>query len=247
MLSTSVPNPRRVVISQPMYFPWVGMLEQIQLADIFVFYNDVQFSRGFFHRVQIKTARGTPWITIPLRHYHRGQLISAVAIDDRQDWQQKHRAMLAAAYQQAQYRDEMLSLVDRVFAMQFSNVAELARASMIELANYFGLLPNRRFVDSQSLPPEGKSSQRLCDIARTLGGDVYVTGHGARNYLDHDLFERNGIAVEYMRYECRLYPQLHGPFTPYVSALDLVANCGPQGARYIVSGTQSAREFVETA
>lgn len=229
-----------------MYFPWVGMLEQIQLADIFVFYNDVQFSRGFFHRVQIKTAHSTPWMTIPLRHYHRGQLISEVAIDDRQDWRNKHRAMLATAYQQAPYRDEMLSLVDRVFAMRLSNIAEAARASMIELANYFGLLPGRRFVDSQSLGVEGKSSQRLCDLATALGGDVYVTGHGARHYLNHDLFERNGIAVEYMRYECRPYPQLHGLFTSYVSALDLVANCGPQGARYIASGTQSAREFVET-
>jgi len=228
-----------------MYFPWVGMLEQIQLADIFVFYNDVQFSRSFFHRVQIKTAHGTPWMTVPLREYHRGQLISEVAVDDRQDWRQKHRAMLESAYRKAPYCDEMLSLVDRVFTMRLSTIAEVARASTMELANYFGLVPDRQFVDSESLHVEGHSSQRLCEIAKALRGNVYVTGHGARNYLDHALFERDGIAVEYMRYECRPYPQLHGAFTPYVTALDLVANCGPEGARCITSGTQPAREFVE--
>jgi len=223
------------------------MLEQIQLADVFVFYNDVQFSRpSFFHRVQIKTARGIAWMTMPLRDYHLGQLISEVVVENRGDWWQKHRAILATAYQQAPYRDEMLGLVDRVFAMRLSTVAEVSRASTIELAGYFGLLPGRRFVDSESLQVEGHSSQRVCDIVTALRGHTYVTGHGARNYLDHGLFERSGIAVEYMRYECRRYPQLHGPFTPYVSALDLVANCGREGARYIVSGTQSARDFVET-
>ena len=45
---------RCLVISQPMYFPRVGMLEQIRLADHFVYYDDVQFSRGgFSNRVQL--------------------------------------------------------------------------------------------------------------------------------------------------------------------------------------------------
>ena len=49
----------KVVISQPMLFPWVGMLEQIMLADVFVHYADVQFSKGSFtNRVQIKDSTG---------------------------------------------------------------------------------------------------------------------------------------------------------------------------------------------
>ncbi|NBX37756.1 MAG: hypothetical protein EBR10_11170, partial [Planctomycetes bacterium] len=50
----------RIVISQSMYFPWVGFLEQMSLADIFVVYDDVQFSKGSFtSRVQAKTAAGS--------------------------------------------------------------------------------------------------------------------------------------------------------------------------------------------
>ena len=46
---------KTVVISQPMYFPWVGMLEQMALADVWVHLDDAQFSKGgFFNRVQIK-------------------------------------------------------------------------------------------------------------------------------------------------------------------------------------------------
>ena len=40
------------------------------------------------------------------------------------------------------------------------------------------------------------------------------------------------------------YPQLHGEFTPFVSALDLVANCGRAGRQYIHSKTVNWKEFV---
>ena len=33
----------RVVISQPMYFSWLGQLNLALLADAFVFYSDVRF------------------------------------------------------------------------------------------------------------------------------------------------------------------------------------------------------------
>ncbi len=57
-----------VVISQPMLFPWAGMFEQIRLADVYVHYPDVQFSKGSFtNRVQVKTAGGSRWLTLPLR------------------------------------------------------------------------------------------------------------------------------------------------------------------------------------
>ena len=61
-----------LVISQSMYFPWVGMLEQIRLADVFMHYDDVQLARGFYNRVQVKTAQGARWLTVPLRDKHQG-------------------------------------------------------------------------------------------------------------------------------------------------------------------------------
>ena len=37
-----------VVISQPMYFPWVGFLSQISMASTIIWLDDVQFSKGSF-------------------------------------------------------------------------------------------------------------------------------------------------------------------------------------------------------
>lgn len=234
---------RNIVISQSMYFPWVGLLEQIRLADVFVHYDDVQYSKGSFsNRVQVKGANGVSWMTLPLRDYHLGQRIDEVMLDERTDWRSKHREILRQAYLKAPFRDEMLALVDRVFAQNAVTVADISRQSMLELAAYFGL-DRAHFLSSQMLPIPGASSERVCDIVEHLEGTVYITGHGARNYLNHALFEEKGITVEYMQYERTPYPQLNGDFTPYVTALDLLANCGAEGAKMIHSGTIGWKEF----
>ena len=45
----------RVVITQPMLFPWPGFFEQLCLADVYIYLDDVQFSKGSFtNRVQIE-------------------------------------------------------------------------------------------------------------------------------------------------------------------------------------------------
>ena len=45
----------KAVILQPMYLPWMGYFGLIDIADVFVFYDDVQFvERSWQRRNKIK-------------------------------------------------------------------------------------------------------------------------------------------------------------------------------------------------
>lgn len=228
-----------------MYFPWVGLLEQVRLADVFVHYDDVQFSRGFYNRVQVKGQRGMSWITIPTKNYHRGQNIDAVQVDNDSGWREQHREVLRQAYLNSPFCSEMLGLVDKVFASGGVTVGEISRASILALVEYFAIGSHCLFLDSKTMQIGGASTQRLLDITSALSGGVYITGHGAKNYLDHKIFKNANIRVEYMDYRRMPYPQLHGEFTPYVTALDLVANCGRDGRKYLVSDTKYWEDFIK--
>ncbi len=234
----------KAVISQSMYFPWVGLLEQVRQADVFVHYDDVQFTRGFYNRVQVKTPRGTQWLTVPLRDQHRGQLIDEVMVDDRSDWRSQHLDVLKQAYANAPFYQEMRAVVEQVFNQPIGSLADVSRNSIVALAKYFDLEQETRFVDSRVLDVGGSSSQRLRDLCVALGADIYVTGHGARNYLDHQIFEDKSIEVRYMKYNCVPYPQMQGDFTPYVTGLDLVANYGKEGRSVIQSEAINWRDFI---
>jgi hypothetical protein len=234
-----------VVVSQPMYFPWTGMLAQIRFADVFVFYDDVQFSKGgFLNRVQIKTPFGMKWLTVPRSGQHLGDRIDQFKLD-ASDWPHKHREMARAAYKGAPYERDALGLLEEVLGGGHTNLAQLARASMLALVRYFEIGEGTRFEDSSQLAVGSRSTERVVELCKHFGAATYLTGHGAKKYLDHELFERSGIGVKYIGYDLSPYPQSHGEFTPYVTALDLVANCGKAGRERIRGTAIDWRAFVE--
>lgn len=243
-LTTAATAAPTVVVLQPMFFPWIGHLEQIRLADVFVHYDDVQFSKGSFtNRVQYKTASGVKWLTVPLTNAHLGMLIKDVRVDASRDWRKSHVDALRQAYQGTPFEGVMLDVVNRVYALKTPWLGELAMTSMTALADAFAVRPSREVLSSE-LGIDGHSWPRVLAVVKALGGTRYVSGAGGRNYIDHAAFDAAGVDVEYMSYAKQGYPQRHGDFTPFVSALDLLANCGPAGRDVFVSKTLNWKEPV---
>jgi|ERR1043165_5239544 hypothetical protein len=237
---------KTVVASQPFYFPWVGFLEQVRLADVFITVSDFQFVRnGFIHRVQIKIPGDTHWLTIPLHDSRKRKPIDALRIDDSTPWRKTQLTSLELYYHRAPFRDEMLQLASAVINLPTDSAAALVEASMQTVFHYFELDRHCQFVHNRDLQVTGEKSDRVLGLVQAVQGTHYITGHGAANYLDHELMERNGITVEYLDYQRKPYPQLHGPFTPYVSSLDLIANLGQEGKAMICSGTKPWRQFLQ--
>lgn len=233
------------MISQSMYFPWCGFLDQIRLSDIFVHYDDVQLTRGFYNRVQVKTDQGTIWISVPLLGKSQKQLIKESYISYKEDWISKHRSLIINSYRKTKFIDDVIALFDAVHKNKYERLHELSRASIIALSQYLKLNNKIKFLDSSSLVSSGRSSQRLCDITKKVGGKIYLTGHGAFNYLDHTLFERNNIEVKYMNYSIKEYPQNFGTFNPYVTALDAIAHLGRDANKILNSQTENWRDAIK--
>jgi hypothetical protein len=235
----------KVMITQYMFFPWVGLLEQIKLADIIVHYDDVQFSKGgFTNRVQVKTSNGTHWMTVPMNNFKLGLKIEDIDIHLNSNWKSKHLALLDQSFKISPYKNDALDIVRNIYLKNHIKLAQLARDSMMEVANYYGILDKKTILNIKELGVSGSGSSRVLEIVKKLGGSTYITGHGARNYLDHQSFLDNGINVEYINYKKTPYSQPWGDFTPYVTSLDLIANMGKNGINFINSDTIDWRLFV---
>ena len=110
---------KNIVISQSMYFPWIGMLEQLKIADVFVYYDDVNFSRGFLNRVQIKTKDGSAWLTVPINKWHRGDNIDVIKVNREINWEKDHLNQFEEAYKHALYKNDALDLMEELFRYKF--------------------------------------------------------------------------------------------------------------------------------
>ena len=235
-----------IVISQPMYFPWIGMLQQINLCDNYVYYDDVQFSRGFFNRVKIKSKEGLSWLTVPLKKWRSGQLINEVKIDNDKNWKQKHIDQIRNAYSKSPFFSDLSEIIDKVFSKNFYTIDELSTFSTDMIVDYFNEIgKEKKFVKSSSIKKiSGNSSDRLIEICKKFKSNIYLTGHGAKNYLDYNNFENNKIDVMYIEYNLLKYPQQFDGFNPYVSSLDLIANCGKHGVKFIGGKMVPWRDFI---
>jgi len=227
-----------------MFLPWAGLFEQIRLADVFVHYEDVNLPRGrsFIHRVQIKTPRGQQWLSADLDRRNSGTHINQTLFKKASGWRERHLNLLHENYRHARHYNLMREIVSAIYACETTNLAEFNRTAIEFLADRLGLSAD--FQTSPSLSIPGKGGERLLEICRYFGAREYITGHGAANYLDHELFEKHGIAVSYMDYQKQSYEQLHGDFIPYVSILDAIANIGEDAGNLLVSGAIPWREYI---
>jgi len=235
-----------VAINQPCYLPWRGFFALMKAADVFVFYDDVQFtsntSRSFFARVQLKTAGGRRWLTVPVRKSGRfGQRIDETEILG-DGWPTRHCAAIRGAFQRAPFASQIEPLLATLAGHAWERLADLTVTTTLQMAELLGL--TRRTLRASAMNIGGAGTERVLAVCRSLGATGYVTGHGALDYLEHEAFDAAGITVEYMDYDLSPYPQLHGAFEPYVTALDVLANTGPDALAHVNARTVPWREMV---
>jgi hypothetical protein len=219
-----------VVILQPGYLPWLGFFDQMRRADVFVYYDDVQYDKhGWRNRNRVKTQSGPTWLTVPVRHGGLGQPRTIdVEIDSRTPWARKHAATIGQAYARAPFFECFMQALDELLQRKWERLVDLDLACAELIAGWLGI--HTRVERSSALGIDGRQSERLVRICQHFSATTYLSGDAASDYLDVRLFERHGIAVEWQRFQHPTYPQLHGPFVPYLSALDLLFNCGPEAA-----------------
>ena len=224
------------VVLQPGYLPWLGFFDQLHRSDIFVYYDDVQYDKhGWRNRNRIKTQTGPLWLTVPVRHRGEGlPRIVDVEIDARIPWARKHVASIRQAYARAPFVARYLPALEEVLERKWERLVDLDIACAALIAQWFGL--RRRVERSSTLGIEGSRSERLVNICEYFGATTYLSGDAAKGYLDVELFTQHGIQVEWQRYVHPAYPQLHGEFVPYLSALDLLLNCGDEASLIAFGG-----------
>lgn len=219
----------RIVVLQPGYLPWLGFFDQMARCDKFVLYDDVLYDRnGWRNRNRIKTPNGVQWLTVPvLLSEHDGQpRIRDVRIDNRGPWARKHLAAMQQSYGRAPHFTGVFERLHGLLSRPWEWLVELDVAMIEELRDLLGL--STTLALASELGVVGERNDRLLAICARLGASDYLTGDAARSYLDEAAFAQAGVQVEYQEYTHPVYPQLHGPFEPYLSVVDLLVNCGPQ-------------------
>ena len=225
-----------VVVLQPSYVPWRGFFHLIQRADVFVFYDDVQYDKhGWRNRNRIKTPAGTQWLTIPVLakgNVDKGLPINEARVSRAENWPRKHLASIRQSYSKAPFFEAYRPLLESFYSDTPELLADFTIDTTKKLAEALGLTKTR-FLRSSDLHIEGSKNERLLGLLQKVGATHYISGPSAKDYIDAAAFEAAKITLEYQVYDYPEYEQLYPPYDPQVSVLDLLFMKGPAAGEWI--------------
>ncbi len=224
----------RVAILQSCYLPWKGYFDIIGSVDVFVVYDDVQYSKNHWHnRNLVKTQHGPKWLTVPVSK-SSGSFQNIEDVRLPSPFLEKHWQIIEQSYARAQHFSTMAPQLKQLFehAEQFRSLSELNLQFLRGIAGMLGF--TTKFVLSRDLVGRGTRTERLVAICQELGADRYLSGPAAKAYLEEEQFAAAGIGVRWMDYSgYPAYPQLHGDFEHSLSIIDLILNTGYQARQYM--------------
>lgn len=218
-------------VIQSCYLPWRGYFDLIHNCDLFVFHDDIQYTKqDWRNRNRIKTPNGLKWLTVPAGSAPTQTNIDQVAIAGF-SWARQHLAAIKNNYRKSPFFEDTFNFLESLLARPWQKLSDLNITLTQEIAKRLGI--RAKFAKSSELKISGKKTDRIIDICRRTGADHYLSGPSAKAYLDEDKLRSCGIKLSYQNYNYPPYPQLFGPFEPQVSIIDLMFNCGPQAPQYI--------------
>lgn len=226
----------KVAISQPTYLPWIGYLDLIDQVDLFVILDNVQFAKQTWQqRNRIRTAAGLQWLTVPVK-LRFGQLINEVEIREA-EFHVDHLRAIELAYRRAphfyNYFDEIGS---RLAKRGSSLLLDLNVSLLVWIMEVLDI--KTPLIRASTLRQDGKRTGLLANICSALGATEYISPAGSAAYLiaEQQLLTSRGVEVLFHHYEHPVYRQLHKPFTPYASVIDLLFNEGDEALKIVRSG-----------
>lgn len=217
----------KIAIHQPNFLPWMGYFYKIALCDIFVFYDDAEYTqKSFIRRVLIhKEDRSEEmFITVPLRKHSSFSKISDLKIIEGNEWRERIIAQVHQAYHKSAYYYQIEPLIYRFFEQPLHHT-DLSSFNIVMIKYVSDLLDiTPKWMMSSEMNIETSKNQAVIDVIKLVEGTQYISGNGARKYHIPSLFSDAEIELLYPDFPSRFDASQFPSDYKYKSILSLLAN-----------------------
>ncbi|MCE1168346.1 MAG: WbqC family protein [Sphingobacteriia bacterium] len=221
----------KVAIHQPHYFPWLGYLNKMARSDLFILMDEVQLTDGSnMYRNQLLTSSGIPkYITIPFfKNDYKQKTYKELEINDSVEWQKNHANFIKENYKRSPFFDEIWEVINPILTKHYTHLSEVVIESIYLIKQVYDIQTGIKLQSELDYPRDSKKNQLVLDLCLAIDADHYLSGNGAKKYMQIEPFTENNIKVTYQNYSQSDYIQNNGktPFVPGLSSLDQLFNLG---------------------
>ena len=220
----------KVAIHQPHYFPWVGYFDKMAHADKFILLDRVQFEKGsYMYRNRILSNSGKIcYLTVSAeKHGFLDKEYREIITQDNEIWIRKQIAQIKNAYAKSPFFSEVWEKIEPVFSVDSMNLCDIAINSIEIIRDILKIRTELVIQSSLNYDELEKKNDLVLALCKAVAADIYISGNGARTYMNDAKFRCEGIEVIYQKFTQPEYKQRWSKeFIPGLSILDMLFNCG---------------------
>lgn len=217
----------KVTIHQPEHMPWLGFFHKINMVDVYVVLDNVQYRRRYFqNRNKIRTKDGWQWLIVPLEKEERDELLIKNAKISKADmrWREDNVESMRQNYYRTAYFENYWDEFKAIYNRDYCYLSEFNIGLIKFFLQKLGL--KKDIVLASELGVSGDKGDLIFDICKVASAKTYISGISGKDYLNFDKFNANHIEVVIQEFHHPIYKQFYQPFMPCMSVIDLLFNYG---------------------
>ncbi len=215
----------KVAIMQPYFLPYIGYFQLINAVDVFVIYDNIQFSKkGWFHRNRMLQNGADVFFTIPLKSDSDYLDVNKRFLAD--SWQRDEKDKLIRKikenYKKAPYFEENWPILESIFKITETNLFDFNFASIQILCQALDIKTELCVSSTIDIDHGLKGADKVLAICQEQRAQQYINPIGGIELYDSEAFENKDIDLCFLKSKLTAYTQFQTTFVPALSILDVL-------------------------
>lgn len=208
---------------QPYFMPYIGYLQLIDLVDIFVIYDNIQYTKkGWINRNRFIQNKDVQTFTIPLKKDSDYLYISERKIADSFN-REKLCNQLMNSYRKAPYFDDVYPLICRMINNNEENLFKYISESLNNVCKYLYMDSSKIIISSKiRIDHTLKSEEKVIAICNSLSATEYINPIGGIDLYSKSRFASKNIDLKFLKPRAVPYSQFGNKFFPNLSIIDVM-------------------------
>lgn len=214
----------KVAIMQPYFLPYIGYFQLVNAVDTFVIYDNIEFTKkGWIHRNRLLVNGSDDYLTLPLKKDSdflpvNQRVLATTFASDKIKMLRKIKEL----YIKAPQFKVIYPMFETIVNSNESNLFHFIFNALQVINDYLEI--KTKIIISSSVPVnhELKSQEKVLAICKALEADSYLNAIGGLDLYSKEMFETNGIKLNFIKSNSIVYQQFDNEFVPWLSILDVL-------------------------
>ena len=207
---------------QPYIFPYIGYFQLINAVDLFVIYDNIQYTKkGWINRNRFLQNGKDAVFTIPIQNASDYLDVRERVISSSFN-KEKLLNQLFASYCKSPYFEHVFPFLSNIINNNETNLFKYIHYSIIEICNSLNIDTKIVISSDVDIDHNLKSQGKVIAICQQLGATNYINPVGGQTLYSKEAFQKCGIDLMFIKSNPMKYKQFDNEFVAWLSVIDVM-------------------------